>query len=331
MIEVDFEQVAREIAQKKPKRVLLQIPEGLKTQAIELAGELEKRYPAEYVTLVEPCFGACDLADEKALRLQADLLVHFGHNEMYQGKLPVLYFPLPQDSVREEGLKALVLALTQANAFKIGLCASVQYTGMMKRVADYLEENDFETFAGQGNARVKEVGQVLGCNYSCVHALEDEVDAIVYIGDGNFHPVGISFVSKKRVFAFNPLAGEVRELKDERDTFLRQRFAVLSQCANAQYFGIIVSTKVGQGNINRALELKALIERKGKKAFILASDYVFPEYFTGLKVDCYVNAACPRIAVEEGNRFNKLVINPAELEIALNHKKMTDFQMDELP
>jgi len=331
MIEIDFEQVSQEIAQKKPRRVLLQIPEGLKTRATELVKELEKRYPAEYVTLVDPCFGACDLADEKAVKLQADLLVHFGHNQMYEGKLPTLYFPLPQKSIEESRLQELVMALTRAGAFKIGLCASVQYTGLLQKVADYLEANDFQTFAGQGNARVKELGQVLGCNYSCIHALGDEADAIVYIGDGDFHPVGISFVSKQKVFAFNPLQGEVRELKLERDRFLRQRFAVLSQCANAQNFGVIVSTKAGQGNINRALELKNLIERKGKKAFLLACDYVFPEYFAGLKVDCYVNAACPRIAIEEGNRFNKLIINPTELEIALNYKKMTDFNMDELP
>ena len=331
MIEIDFEQVSQEIAQKKPRRVLLQIPEGLKTGATELVNELEKRYQAEYITLAEPCFGACDLADEKALKLQADLLVHFGHNEMYQGKIPTLYFPLPQKNVNETHLKELVLTLTSANAFKIGLCASVQYTGLLQKIADYLEENDFQTFAGQGNARVKELGQVLGCNYSCVHALGDEVDAIVYVGDGRFHPVGISFVSKKKIFTFNPLTGEAKELKEERDRFLRQRFAVLSQCGNAHNFGVIVSTKVGQGNIERAIELKQKIERKGKKAFLLACDYVFPEYFAGMKVDCYVSAACPRIAIEEGNRFNKLVINPTELEIALNYKKMTDFKMDELP
>jgi 2-(3-amino-3-carboxypropyl)histidine synthase len=330
MIEIDFDQVSQEIAQRKPGRVLLQIPEGLKAMATEIVMELEKRFPAEYITLVEPCFGACDLADEKAVRLQADLLVHFGHNQMYEGKIPTIYFPLPQKTVEERHLKELVMALTQANVFKIGLCASVQYTGLLQKVADYLEDNDFQTFAGQGNARVKELGQVLGCNYSCIHALGDEVDAIVYVGDGSFHPVGISFVSKKKLFTFNPLQGEIKELKDERDRFLRQRFAILSQCGNAHQFGVIVSTKMGQGNINRALELKKMIERKGKKAFLLTSDYVFPEYFAGLKVDCYVNAACPRIAIEEGNRFNKMIINPSELEIALNYKKMTDFKMDEL-
>ena len=99
----------------------------------------------------------------------------------------------------EKDLQKLVLALTQAEAFKIGLCAAVQNTGLLKQVADYLEQNDFETFAGQGNARVKELGQVLGCNYSCVHAIEEEVDAILYIGDGFFHPIGISFISKKRL------------------------------------------------------------------------------------------------------------------------------------
>ena len=330
MIEIDFDSVGQAIQAKSPRRVLVQIPEGLKTRATDLVLELDSRHPAEYIILAEPCFGACDLADEKAAKLKADLLVHFGHSEMYQGKVPCLFFPLPQKELDDRQLKNLVLTLTEAQAFKIGLCAAVQYTGLIKQVADYLEENDFETFAGKGNARVKELGQVLGCNYSCVHALEEAVDAIVFIGDGMFHPVGISFISKKKVFAFDPVAGEVKELKEERDQFLRQRFAVLSQCANASVFGVLVSTKTGQLNVERAFELKNLIERKGKKAFILAADYLFPDYFAGLKVDCYVNTACPRLAIEEGNQFNKLVINPSELEIALNYKKLSNFKMDEL-
>ena len=132
MIEVDFEAVAQAIKDKKPRRVLLQIPEGLKTRATDIVLELNSRYPAEYITLVEPCFGACDLADEKAVKLQADLLVHFGHSEMYPGKVPSLFFPLPQKELKERHLRELVLKLTKEGLFKIGLCASVQFTGLMK-------------------------------------------------------------------------------------------------------------------------------------------------------------------------------------------------------
>jgi len=50
---------------------------------------------------------------------------------------------------------------------------------------------------------------------------------------------------------------------------------------------------------------------------------VLPEYFLGLKIDCFVNTACPRL-IDDSFKFNKPLINPIELEIALNEKKFSE-------
>ena len=132
------------------------------------------------------------------------------------------------------------------------------------------------------------------------------------------------------VFLANPFTQEAKELKDDKDLFLRQRFGLITQCANAGSFGLLVSTKAGQLSLQTAMRLKKLAEAKGKKVYIFVADYIYPEYLTGLKVDCYVNTACPRLAIDDQKQFNKMVLNPTEMEIALNYKKLSDYRIDEL-
>src|SRR3989338_3396178 len=79
---------------QKPKLIAIQIPEGLKTKALEIADKIEKASGAEAVIFSDPCFGACDLADARARQLGADLLVHFGHTKMLSSEIPAIYVPL---------------------------------------------------------------------------------------------------------------------------------------------------------------------------------------------------------------------------------------------
>jgi len=95
-------------------------------------------------------------------------------------------------------------------------------------------------------------------------------------------------------------------------------------------FGILLSTKAGQERKGLALELKKEIEHKGKEAFILVSDYLLPEYAIGIDVDCFVNTACPRIAIDDASGWKKPIVNPNELEIALGIKDWENYKMEEL-
>ncbi len=328
--EINFEELAKQINEKKPKTVLIQAPDGMKMQLIEVVKELEKRTNAEYLTLIEPAWGSCDLADEKAKKLNADLLIHFGHNMIYPGRIPTIFFPLTPKIDPQPLIEKLIKFLSKEKVLEIGLVSSSQFTPYLQQIKDYLEEKGFSVSIGKGSNRVKDFGQVLGCNYSSALDLDEDIEAIVYFGDGIFHPIGITFSSKKRVIIADPYTLEVKELKEERDKYLRKRFAIISQCSHAQKFGIIVSIKSGQLYLQTARKMKELIESKGKQAFILVCDFVYPQYFLGLDVDVLVNTACPRLAIENLQEFNKLMINPKELEIALNVRSLHDYQFEEL-
>ena len=92
MLGFDFEEerIKQEITKLGAKRVLLQMPEGLKPEAPKLAKIIEKGGALAIIS-ADPCYGACDIAVSEAEGLGVDLIVHFGHAKM------VKHEPVPYD------------------------------------------------------------------------------------------------------------------------------------------------------------------------------------------------------------------------------------------
>jgi len=76
--DIDYEKIIKELKSSKAKRVLVQLPDGLKKDY----AEIEKRLKGEYALYfwLGSCFGACDIPSY-VKDLGFDFIVHFGHNE----------------------------------------------------------------------------------------------------------------------------------------------------------------------------------------------------------------------------------------------------------
>jgi len=311
---IDLGKAVKAIKEKTARLVALQAPEGLKTRLAGMIKEIEEKTNAKVIAFIEPCFGACDLKDFEAKKLGADLLVHLGHSKFVKTEaLNTVYIPLTFEGVELKGLlPKLARELKELNAGKVGLCSTIQFIDYLNELKKALEAKGFKVFIGKGDKRVSE-GQVLGCNYSAVKGIEARIDAIVYLGDGLFHPLGLSFESGKPIIIMNPVSREVKKLEaGEKERFLRKRYGLIARARNAGVFGLLVSTKPGQQNLKNALMLKKLIEKKGKKAFILAGDLIKPEYVLGLKIDCFIDTACQRIALDDSMNFEKPLLSVKE-------------------
>lgn len=79
--DLELEKIVREIKKQKAKMILLQFPDGLKNFVTEIVDFLENKTNAEFFIWLGTCFGACDVPLEVE-RLDFDLIVQFGHNEM---------------------------------------------------------------------------------------------------------------------------------------------------------------------------------------------------------------------------------------------------------
>lgn len=74
---LELEKAVKEIKKQKAKRVLIQLPDGLKPKATEITDYLKKNTKAEIFIWLSTCYGACDYPNLKEI----DLLIQFGHSK----------------------------------------------------------------------------------------------------------------------------------------------------------------------------------------------------------------------------------------------------------
>ena len=80
----DFEldDLVKRIKENDNRLIALQVPEGLKMQALEMMDEIESETSAKVVLAADPCYGACDLVHDKMSMMGVELVAHMGHSQM---------------------------------------------------------------------------------------------------------------------------------------------------------------------------------------------------------------------------------------------------------
>ncbi len=293
------------------KKILIQVPEGLKTKLLAFADFLSSR-GFEPTVSIEPMFGACDLRDYEAKELGCDALLHIGHADFgVKPKLPVVYEPY---EIVFDPVPLLKKHLEKLDAYKkICLTTTVNFQGALKPAQEFLKENGKKIFLGT-QSRSGGAGTILGCDWSAAKPLEPTVDCFLYLGSGVFHPRGLALAVGKPVLALDYETGELVNYEQERKKFLSLQAFHLSEARDATTFGLLVSVKPGQNYSALAGRLKQLLEKKGKKAYLLAADFLSPEKLLGLKLDVLVNCACPRMN-EDSKMFKKPILNPEDVMV----------------
>ncbi len=327
-----LEKAIAEIRERKARLVAIQAPEGLKTRVAEIAGSIESQTQAKTAVFVNPVFGACMLADDAAKKIGADLLLHFGHTQFFRKEsIPTLYIPvryaMPEE-IKEMAFELAAKKLSQAGIKSIGLTGTIQFVPYLEELKSFLEKQGIlGVLEKEANMQA---GQILGCNYSVPVKEAEKAEAILYFGDGLFHPLGIAFSTSKRVFICNPLTTSFQEITGEKEKFLKKRIGLIGAGLQAKKFGFLVSTEKGQFGLRRAIQLKQKLEEQGKQAIIVVSDLVKPEYVLGIEVDIWVNTACPRIATDDTTLFKKPVLTASELKIVLGEKSIEEYKVEEI-
>jgi 2-(3-amino-3-carboxypropyl)histidine synthase len=305
------------------KTVGLQFPVGLRTKAVELAQEIEARAGVTCLVSADPSFGACDIAE-----MPVDLIVHLGHAPMPHLRYNrVFFYDLPGPALTS---MAFVDAAEPMLPRRVGLLTTTQFRAWLPQIREHLEKAGHEVRIGEPDRRVAYAGQLLGCDYHVAEVVAKDVDGYLYIGTGEFHPLGVAFLTDKPIVIADPERGSARNLADLKDRVLRQRWAAIARARDAKVFGIIVSKKIGQVRMEMAKDLKALAEKYGREAAIFLLDFVSPDFLEGYRVDAWVNTACPRIAIEDVLQYKQPMLTPQEFEIVLGERKAEDYAFDEI-
>jgi 2-(3-amino-3-carboxypropyl)histidine synthase len=308
------ERIKQEIINLGAKRVLIQLPEGLKPEAPRIAKVVEKAGALVLIS-ADPCYGACDIAVNEAERLGVDLVVHFGHSKLVKHEqVPTIYVEA-RASVNVDVTVEKALELLSKYS-KIGLATSVQHLQMLNGARELLVRAGKTVIIGDA-LRMGYAGQVIGCDYSNVKSIANEVEAYLFVGGGMFHALGIALSTSKPTVIADPYDNRAYSIDEEAQKLLKAHWACIEQAQHAKTFGVLVGLKPGQKRLDEALKIKELVEKHGKTAYLLAIREVTPEALLEFPtIDAYVNTACPRISLDAPGKFSKPVLTINEFMVA---------------
>jgi diphthamide biosynthesis enzyme Dph1/Dph2-like protein len=86
MIDLELNKIADDINNRGCKRVVIQLPDGLKPKARTIVEHLRENTDAEVILWLGSCFGGCDIPLGLE-ELGVDLLIQFGHNRFEKVEL----------------------------------------------------------------------------------------------------------------------------------------------------------------------------------------------------------------------------------------------------
>ena len=326
MWDLETERVINEIERTGAERILFQAPEGLKL-SIEREMEKIKKYfedkkiienkednkKLELIIWGETCFGACDLCDVELKYLNIDLIIHYGHEELPYSKpeIPTI-FVHAYYKPDEEHLKAIkddIEEILKEYDENTVIATTIQFKKMLKEY----------------NPAV-----ILGCRANIDEKKEKEINNILYIGTGRFHPLMLSYKFKKPVDIYNPINRKLSRITDDEiNKFIKKRIGAVSKLLlnPPKKIGVVLSTKKGQCRINVFNKMVELLKENDIDCIPIVLNNISPNYLI-YNVDAYIICACPRIVLDDYLNYKKPLLTPKEFEMYI--KKDFEYKFDEI-
>jgi len=321
MYELELERVVDEIGKRGARRVLLQLPDGMRPFAFEIAEHIRKETPSEVIISGDSCYGACDIASRQALELNADLLIHYGHACFVQSPgVPVLYIeariPIDVSQMVEAVLPDI------AGWESVGLTSTIQHTPQLKEISQALGQRGVKALIGEGTDPTPEDGQVLGCSYAAATKLPEEVDGYIFIGGGRFHAIGLARRTGRPVIIANPYNGKVSRLDEsELMQLAKKRMALITAAREAKTIGVLVSSKPGQRALADAMVLAEKLGDREVRAFLIYLDELRADQLNNFtEPEAFIETACPRIAIDGVAGVNRPILTTTEARVLLGEK-----------
>jgi len=187
--------------------------------------------------------------------------------------------------------KSQILQISKKLPKNLVIAYSIQYEYQAKQIKQILSKNH----------NILKFIQVLGCSKPI---FPESTQAILLIGDGRFHAVSLAFETKLPIYIYtNNQLTKIAET--EIKEFEKKKKAAYVKFLNAKKIGILMSTKPGQQNLKKALELKNELLSKDKEPYILIGDNINTAEFENFpEIQSWVNTACPRLDMNDARIVN---------------------------
>lgn len=306
-VKIDEARVFRIVEERRPHVVLLNAPGGLQMQTKQLMEKLTERYGVACVLSGDSCFGICDTVDRDAKAIQADIALHIGHNAAVREMGEHTFLIDAADDIGFEGVLNSA-AVTLAPYRRLGLATFSQHLSQLDPVKRALEGRGFEVFVGEGNNLMLD-GQIFGCDFSTTRRLHDKVDAFVFLGESEFHAVGLALAVGKPTFMLDPYTNEVVDMREAAEERRKRAVLAVYKALDSRVFGVITGLKEGQMMLGRTKWIAKRLQMNGRKVVQLALRDITPERLAPHReIEAFIQTACPRISID-GFTFDRPVLS----------------------
>lgn len=325
-VRIDTERVFGLIEEKRPTKIIVNAPGGLLRQTMDLMRVIESRYGVQCVLVGDTCFGICDTVDNEVEKLGASLALHIGHNASVKDVGDHTHLVDAKDDVKFDAVVRRSIPLLSKYK-RLGLATFSQHLHELEPVKGLFEEAGFEVYLGRRN-RLLLGSQTFGCDFSTVFENTEKVDAFCYLGQSEFHAVGVATATGKPTFLLDPYLEEMRDMKEEAEE--RQKRAVLGvyKALDAKVFGVVTGLKEGQMMLGRSKWITGRLRAHGREVVQLAMRDITPDRLAPYtNIEAFVQTACPRISID-GFTFSKPVLSIPQADALvglLEGRQMDDF------
>ena len=304
---IDEDKVFRLIRERKPKGIVVNAPGGLLRQTRTLIEKIEAEYGIPCFLVGDSCFGICDTVDDDVTKLGADLALHIGHNAVVEEIGDFTHLIDAKDDVKFDAIIEKSIPLFKQYK-RIGLATFSQHLDELEPAKKQLEAAGLEVHLGRKNNLLLQ-SQTFGCDFSTIYPMSKEVDAFCYLGESEFHAVGVALATGKPTYLLDPYLEEIRDMKEEAEIRRKRSILAVYKALDARVFGVVTGLKEGQKMLGRSRWISKRLEMNGRKVVQLAMRDITPDRLAPFRdIEAFVQTACPRISID-GFTFDRPVLS----------------------
>ena len=266
-------------------------------------------------------YGACCIDDYTARALECDLLVHYAHSCLIPvdvTKIATLYVFV--DITIDQSYLLTTLSRNFTSGKTIAMVGTIQFNATLHNIKPALERAGFRILVPQIAPLSK--GEILGCTSPRL-TKSDEVDLILYIGDGRFHLESAMIHNPTLpAYRYDPYSRRLtRETYDHEEMQDLRRQAIRS-ASHAKKWGLILGALGRQGNPHTMKMIEGHLTERGIPFINLLLSEIFPGKLALMEdVECWVQIACPRLSIDWGYAFPRPLLTPYEALVVLGKRE----------
>jgi len=312
--DLEISKVLNWIKTEKANKVLIQAPDGIKPYLTSLITRL-KAEGIEIFISGSHTWGGCDIAIDEARALNINHIIHIGHHGPVRALIrdyKVLFIPGRSKVDIKPVVRKAARILRERGALKVALMSTIQHIHRLNEAAEILREEGLSAVIGKSPDPLMQEGLLIGCDMRGLN-VNKRYDSVIVISGGIFHGLGAALWTSKKVIAADPYLNKVTDMEKYVIKIISRRLKDISDALESRKILIVTSTKPGQSLVSQVSKIKKALTKIHKEVYVAIFNEITREKLENMgKYDTYINAACPRLAIDNRELFPGPVVNIGE-------------------